>query len=198
MEKEKTFVQIGSNVGICHDDPLCELILTKGWKGICVEANPKAFELLKENYEGLDLIFENIAISTYDGEISFFIDNYEITKASGHASVKLSHQIGHRHGGKYDIITEIKVPCLTLTSLLEKHNFKNFDFLHIDAEGHDAEIIMCTDFSKFNINSIMFEYAHTDGVHKCGENYKKCIEYLNGFGYILVGRKGLNVILEKR
>ena len=49
-------------------------------------------------------------------------------------------------GGK-PVFFETLVPCLSLKDLLLKHNLEKVDFLHVDAEGYDFEIIKQIDFS---------------------------------------------------
>ena len=48
---------------------------------------------------------------------------------------------------------------MTLAGLLEKHGFKGLDFLQIDAEGFDYEIIKSIDFAATRPRFINYEYV---------------------------------------
>lgn len=56
------FVNIGANDGVVAD-PIYPFIAKYGWRGIAVEPVPYVFEQLKKNYDGLDVILENAAVS---------------------------------------------------------------------------------------------------------------------------------------
>ena len=56
------FVQIGACDGV-FVDPIHRFIIKHRWRGVLVEPVPYLFNLLMQNYEGYNLIFENVAIS---------------------------------------------------------------------------------------------------------------------------------------
>ncbi|MFO1348205.1 MAG: FkbM family methyltransferase [Pseudomonadales bacterium] len=60
----------------------------------------------------------------------------------------------HKH------IIESHVNCLYFEELMEKHGIKKFDFLNIDAEGLDYEIIMSIEIQKYLPSVICIETAH--------------------------------------
>jgi hypothetical protein len=64
-------------------------------------------------------------------------------------------------------------------------NFNTIDYMFLDTEGHDCDIIQSTDFSKLLVDEICFEIAHTDGSFTGTETdkYKKTNEHLNSFGF---------------
>jgi FkbM family methyltransferase len=50
------------------------------------------------------------------------------------------------------------VPTVTLNTLLEEHNApKNIDFLSIDTEGSEVQILQSFDFSKYEFNCVIVE-----------------------------------------
>jgi hypothetical protein len=54
-------------------------------------------------------------------------------------------------------IQQIEVPCLTFDALLEKHRVQRVDFLNIDAEQNDFEILSMIDFTRWRPNIICVE-----------------------------------------
>ena len=74
-------------------------------------------------------------------------------------------------------MTSIQVPCPDLHSILDKHNIRYIDWLLIDLEGLETDIIMNLDFNKYYIKVIQFEYVHL------GDNLCSVVERLASFGY---------------
>ena len=117
-------------------------------------------------YTDQPYIIENSAIITDPNKkyVSFFYHkedgpNYEVS------SVNKEHILKHViYNNKLteEGIVELSVPALTINNLFEKHNLYHIDFLHIDAEGIDDQIIMSIDFEKYNIEKIYFEHQHID------------------------------------
>ena len=81
-----------------------------------------------------------------------------------------------RFGGSYQIID---VQCYLLNDLLEKNGMAHINFLSIDTEGGEFDIISGIDFSKFKIDLITLEDNYGD---------PRFIKFLEEKGYILVTR----------
>lgn len=81
----------------------------------------------------------------------------------------------------------IDVPCYTLNGLLDLYDIKQIDYLSVDTEGAEREILLATDFNKFKIGVIEFE-----------ENYPEMTReihpYLISKGYTLWKRIANNCI----
>jgi hypothetical protein len=56
--------------------------------------------------------------------------------------------------GSYE---DLDIPCYDINGLLEKNGFFNIDFLSIDTEGSEFEILKKIDFKKFDIGIIIVE-----------------------------------------
>lgn len=176
----KILIQIGAAEG---NDHVTEIIKNETFdKIILVEPNVKNFKLLQDNYNNYkNIVFENIAISTNDGHIMLFAEDLNI---SHHGSTNYMHLLMHGHSPSN--IKSFVCPTLTITSLLEKHNIINneIEYLFIDTEGHDCDIILSTDFKKLKIKNICFEILHADGPHTKGQKLQNTINYLNSCGYV--------------
>ena len=87
------------------------------------------------------------------------LDEIESWKGcSPHASLDINFQHSHLHGLGRDIITELPVTLLTLDNLIKKYQWENeeIEYLLIDTEGHDCDIILSVDFTKYKIKNIKF------------------------------------------
>ncbi len=157
--EEVFFVQIGANDGLSFD-PIRGYVEEFHWRGLLVEPQPRIFSKLVQNYrEYPQLIFENAAIGPTDGVATL----YAFSEDSGlpeHATMLASFRRdvleanGHGYAGR---IEEIKVPTLTFRSLLNKHSIKKVDFLQIDTEGFDYEVLKMVDFQLIKPALIHFE-----------------------------------------
>lgn len=177
----KILIQIGSAQG---NDHVTDIIKDNtDIMAILVEPNPLNFNLLKENYKDIkNLFFENLAISTEEKEVDLY---FEAVRGLEHGSINYMHLPAHGHHPKD--IKVIRVQAITLEQLLVKYNLIEniIDFLFIDTEGHDCDIILNTDFAKFKIKNICFESSHSDGPHTQGLKLKQTIHHLETFGYVI-------------
>lgn len=153
-------VQLGSNKG---NDKLTEYIKNNNVNlelGLFVEAIPFHIDELKECYKDTpNSIIENIAIKLPDDEkkemtIYYHLDDgpkYEV------ASFDKSHILKHY---KTENIESVVVPSMSLEEILDKHNIKKIDWLLIDVEGLDAQIVETFNWEKYNIKRVDVEHIH--------------------------------------
>jgi len=176
----KTFIEIGT----CDFDtllPLCK----NGWKGYFVEPIKKYADFIKKTCleNSYDSMVSNCAISYFTGNIEM----YASSGKSGKWSRGVSHAI-HQKGYKFlehpknaSLIERIvKVPCYTLDDYIDLHKIEKIDFLKIDTEGHETDIIENYSW-KLKPTTIKLEHKHIDDV-----NMKRILE---NNGYIVYVEK---------
>lgn len=156
-------VQLGTNRGNDHVLKFCkennpEFILL-------VEPHPVHHEIIRENYKDiLHAILEPVAITPDSkDEIELYYlktdrcDNiqfgsYEI------ASIKKETLFDRQE----EDILKITVKSMSINSLLEKYNLYDLDYLFMDIEGVDFDVVQQIDFSKYKIHNIQIEIIHLD------------------------------------
>jgi FkbM family methyltransferase len=150
---KKFFVEIGAN----YFSNLVYLARDEGWNGLVVEPVPEYFNLI-ERVEGVS--YENSIIGTERGNFPFYYVTQETIKRMnlgdwmrGVGSLHKYHTDNARN-----ILSEIVLPMITVADLLEKHKVEKIDYLKIDAEGHDCEILKQFDVDA--IDSITFEWRN--------------------------------------
>lgn len=163
------FINIGAMDGVTFDES-AQFMKNYEFKSLYVEPIPHVFKKLQENITGSNVIFENSAISTYDGMVQMiFIETKPIEIDLIHSCFYGMSSIYPPKNGlkdkqneelvsKYGLFT--MVPCITLESLLKKHNIEQFDILSIDTEGHDWKILSQLDFSKYRPSAIRIEIVN--------------------------------------
>ncbi|MFD2515636.1 FkbM family methyltransferase [Pontibacter locisalis] len=195
------FIQIGSNNGITGD-PISDYIKNNNWTGVLIEPVPYLFEELKNNYSNFQdrLLFENSAIANKNGKLKF----YRLKKSDLPGLPEYYDQLGsfnkevvltHRNCIPYffDLFFEDYVNAITFKDLLEKYNIDRLDFVHIDTEGYDYEILKMLPFSDLNIEFIMFEHKHLNG-----SDYKQAVKLLKQNRFKIGTNGGADTIAIKK
>ena len=181
---EIVVLQIGANDGE-QCDPVAHFIRKHRWKAVLVEPVPAIFAQLKRNYADCDgLTFVNAAVSDRDEVRPFyFLDdpkNELPPWARGLGSFQEEHVTDHAIPGREirAYLRKIDVPCLSLASLLDKHDVRKVDVLVIDAQGFDHRIVKQIPFDRIAPHLIIYEHILLDP-----EDRRACDEWLRSHGY---------------
>jgi FkbM family methyltransferase len=148
-----TFVEIGAEDGVRFSNT--KFLEESGWDGICIEPRPNAFAELKENR---NCIVENYAISDKMGTFDFLSIEGNGKGLSGLVDKydpRHTQRIKAQHSDSKQSI--IQVECIPLNDLLEKHNITTVDYMSIDVEGAELNVVKSVDFEKYNVNIITIE-----------------------------------------
>lgn len=186
--KEFNFIQIGAHDGEWCD-PINRYIKQYHWHGLLVEPQLNAFKKLVENYSNEpQLKFENALIlnqnktdvSLYtvrheDGNEALFKLAY-MARLDRASLVRELSNFGLQNADS--LVEEIKVPALTIPTLLKKHNLQTLDLLVIDTEGYDFEIL-----KMFDLNAIKPAIIQLEIVHLSAEDKDACLAHLASHGY---------------
>ena len=187
IEYRRVFVEIGT----CDFDTNLDLIKNGEWTGIMCEPAPKYRKNLERLAEGIknreNLIIEPVAISDYNGVISFGQardtssgDRSMGTWRRGISSVLADNHKGERifdlEGNQEFLEETLDVECMTLDSLIAKHDLAHINYLKIDTEGHEMNILECYSWD-IKPDIIKMEHAHIDDVYAS--------ELLKSHGYLV-------------
>ena len=204
------FLQVGANDGFFHD-PLHKFIKKYRWRGVLLEPQKDVFEKylsrLYRNTEGV--IPVNAALDHQDGFKSIYRIAFSNSRwATGLTSFDRSVLIeaidsGHvaRCAKRYheplpvskdQYIADEKIECISPATLLQKYNLTPLDWLQIDAEGYDFEIIKMLKIEKTSPTVIVFEHSHLSK-----EDYATCTTHLQANNYA-VARINENTVAMKK
>ena len=158
-------VQIGTNNGNDHVRDFC--LRNKPSQIILVEPFSIHVDEINKNYKDIDNFqIEILAItpdnekekilyySIMDGLVRGPECSYQVT------SIKPEHLLKHDYN--LNTLREFKVQSMTLNELFLKHNLRQIDYLFLDIEGIDFEVLETIDFDKFDIKNIQIEILHLD------------------------------------
>ena len=167
------FVEIGASDGITFSNTYL-LEQQFGWKGVCVEALPEQFKKLRINRPTAVCIEK--AVFKQSGLTLKFDIAHSFDMLSG-----LSNYITERWASRVkQNCTTINVKTITLTDLLKEAKAPAFiDYLSLDTEGSEFEILKAHDFSKYKFGLIDVEHNYIEPTRT---NIKRLLTS-NGYSY---------------
>lgn len=183
-KRNGVFVDLGANDGVTISNTVF-LERELGWTGVAVEPIPSVFERLREE-RSCHLI--NGCVTPEPGQARFL----EVQGAPNMLSTLAVNDTGltarrlrknaRRHGAQ---IIEHQVECLTFEDLTERFSIKAVDFLSLDTEGGEAEILESIDFDAIPVRLISVE-----------NNYfgNRIRDYLESRGFLYLGTFGVDEI----
>lgn len=148
-----TFLQVGAYDGAAHND-LYGVIDRHNLRGVMVEPHPSAFGRLQSVYgdrPGLTLL--NAAIDRRSGSRELFSPPQADTRL---AAFDPAHTM--RAGFARGELQVHRVECLTVADALRRAGLTGVDLLHINASGHDHEILAGVDLEHLRPTLIRFDH----------------------------------------
>jgi FkbM family methyltransferase len=185
--KNGIFFDVGAHDGININNTLF-FEKNNNWTGINVEPIKEVYDKLVMNRPKCLNI--NCAINNSNGYSDFICNSGYTEMISG-----LKNQFDNRHlnrlnkelekyGGKSEIIS---VQTKTIETICEENNIKHINYLSIDVEGAEFEVIKSINFDKVFIDVIGFE-----------NNYDDCsipiVNYLKEKGYLFL-HKSIDIFM---
>jgi len=156
-KRDGIFVDIGAYDGVALSNSYYfenEL----GWSGLCIEPNPAAYGRLTQNRKSVAI---NCGVGARDDALEFLQLPGDLDLGSGfiqylddssiYKDKKFIEQV-QAEGGAI-----IKVPVRCFNELLEASQIARVDYLSIDTEGADLEILRSINFDAFDIQVISVE-----------------------------------------
>lgn len=124
-----------------------------GWRGINVEPTPGAIKAFK-TFRSRDINL-NIGISSAKNQLTFYCFN---EPALNGFSKEISQE-RDQTSSRYKIIKELKVATLPLSAVLDQYlpQGLKIDFLTIDVEGLDLQVLQSNDWNKYMPEYILVE-----------------------------------------
>ena len=124
----------------------------KGWKGINIDAMPRSMDLF-DKIRPRDINLE-LGVGQKEQELNYHIFN---EPALNSFSKELS-EIRDKAQDSYFIKDVIKVEVKPLNKILDTHLINNeIDFLNVDVEGLDLDVLKSNDWSKYRPKFVLVE-----------------------------------------
>jgi FkbM family methyltransferase len=182
--KNKTtgiMIEVGAGWPELHSQS--KLFRDIGWRTILFEPDPHFIRL----YENYKYEIHQCAISdktelNKDFKVAYMSEDINIQPWSGfHPDVMVKERRDAYTTSRLELALQkavnIKVDYYCLNDILPKINVDNFDYMTVDVEGYELEVLMGIDFKRYTPKVLLIENV---------TNNPKYNSYLSQFGYKLV------------
>ena len=162
------------------------LFYLQGWRGINIDAMPgsmRAFEKSRPRDVNIEC-----PISDREEELTYFMFNAPALNTFS------EREAARKDGlGTYRIVERRQMRTETLASVLDKHlpNGQAIDFLSVDAEGADLQVLKSIDWARTRPEVVLAEELEADLEQVCSQSEIRT--YLHDRGYRLFA-KTLNTL----
>lgn len=174
------FIEIGGYDGITGSNTYF-LEKNLSWSGIIIECNPVMVEKCKENRKCI--ICDKAIYKESNKEIEIVIpQGKEIVggkeQLSGIKDYIKSESL-NVFKDSYKLNKIIKVKTININDLLEKHKLYEIDYVSLDIEGYELEVLKTWNFDKFKVKYLTVEHGNV-------QQYQNQIRYFllsKGFSF---------------
>jgi hypothetical protein len=148
------FVEVGANEPTEPESQTWHLE-QMGWRGILIEPIPDLANKARMTRPNAKVWQVACTSSAEEGSVEFLIPIANQQLVTGHASLRANID-EHNYTNFEKITTE----ATTLTKILKSENVDRIDFLSIDVEGAELEVLLGLDLTKYRPKLILLEDKH--------------------------------------
>jgi FkbM family methyltransferase len=166
------------------------LFYRRGWRGINIEPNPdamRAFEAIRPRDINLQ-----VGVSDRAGSLKYYLFDESALNTFDERIVgsRLAHT-------PYKLIGTVEVPVERLDTLLTRHlpAGQEIDFLSVDVEGLDLQVLQSNDWARFRPRCVLVEAL---GVSLGDVQSSGIYGLLNGLDYELIAKTYNTLVFRKR
>lgn len=160
-------------------DSVTKLFYKKGWRGINIEPQAERYRrFVQKRRRDINL---NCGVSSTDQKAQLRVyKNGGLSTFSPEIKKEYNQKESEESVSK---VSDVEVEMRTLKSIFHQYNVEKIDFMKIDVEGLELEVLEGNDWTLYRPEVICIEANHMvrDWKH-----------YIRSFGYILVFFDGLN------
>lgn len=138
-----------------------------GWKGLCVEAHPQYLGAIHRWRECA--LVPTCVSDWYGRKVEFALDR----GLSGVMETNKNKVRWERDGTR---LVTLNMECSTMRVEMERYQVKIVDYLSLDVEGHELDVLKGFDWDNIKVNVMTVEAL--------GERLKRVEEFLNTKGYV--------------
>jgi FkbM family methyltransferase len=146
-KKNGTYIELGALDGILYSNT--KFFEDKlHWTGILIEPHPNKFISLKQNRPNNFLFNNLVSCHTEPLEFRYFVDYH--AAVSGVENTLSKHHFDNYFDHEYNQSlpqNKIYIKPVSLSEIIRKTKLPHIDFLSLDVEGHEYEVLQSWDFS---------------------------------------------------
>ncbi len=178
-------LDVGANDGETFSNS--RALLQLDWAGVLFEPTPLAFEKLNNLYQkNNSVVCLNCALGNETKKMELFESGEHLGKGDSGLLSTLKQSETKRWEGTKEVFTPIIVDCLSFRDFLEIATIKRFDFITIDVEGMEMEILEQMNLTELGCKMICVEWNQKD--------FDFYDRYMKSFGMKLIHKNAENLI----
>jgi FkbM family methyltransferase len=186
-QRKGFYIDVGANHPV--DFSITKHFYDSGWSGINVEPAPAPFALVAADRErDINL---NVGCSNAAGTMTLHTAHGNLSALSTFTA--LEADVHRKNGHKLEAV---QATVQTLSAICAQHaRDKTIDFLSIDVEGHEREVLEGADFARFRPRVVVIESTRPNTTVSTHERWE---HLLLDHGYEFVVFDGLNRYYVRR
>ena len=153
---------------------LTVLLHKRGWAGLNVDLSKTSIDLFNISRPN-DINF-NCAVSNYDGK-TFFFQNSKINQQNSLIQKSIKQ-------------TKIEIESFKLETLINRFNINKIDYLNIDTEGNEFDVLSSLNIEK---NRPLLITVENNSFDKFNDEKLKVIKFLDDNNYDLINTIGVTM-----
>jgi len=139
QKKKGFYIDVGAHNPNIYNNT--KRFYVKGWSGINIEPNPILIkEFIRQRRRDINL---NVGVRKTSGKAKFYEFEFDGLSTFSKDEMKKNQKLG------YKLKQELDIDVLSLKKIITKYYYKKIDFLSIDTEGLDFEVLQSNDWKKF-------------------------------------------------
>lgn len=179
-----TFLDIGANDAVTFSNT--RRLALNGWKGVLIEPVPKAYKMAVENCLGLNVHCFNFAIADKAGKMDIYVNESHLD--IGDYGLLSTLKESEMDRWPDEIFVKRQVKAMRWADFYGSISIFKYDFISIDAEGMDYEILQQLDLKELETKMICVEW------NSIAEMKEKFDDYILPYGFKLVHENAENLI----
>ena len=153
QKKDGFFIEVGAYDGVAFSNSLF-FELSRGWTGLLIEANPRAYrELLMKDRHA----WTTGACISLSNQVEIGVDFLAHGMLGGLKADRFKGGSLEMASEKDPYVYSVKANCFPLGDMLDAIGVRKVDMFSLDVEGAELAVLKTIDFSKFEISVIVVE-----------------------------------------
>ena len=184
------FVELGANDGVTQSNSLY-FEMKRGWNGVLIEPSPNKYFACRENRSKKNNFFCNACVSFQYKEKYVDMKYADLSTISSNLELDIFNKDEHigdaiQHLDKGESVINFGATAKTLNDILfESKAPKIIDFMSLDVEGAELEVLKGIDFEKYNFKYILIEVRNFDRINNFLNEYNYShVEKFSGFNHL--------------